>query len=259
MADIQFLSRYFRQPELGRALHAYAVNIGDAGWPVKDKFALYSLSAKVGNPALCDDDRFRSFEQIYKTLSSGAWRAMRSRTKKKDLVRFTAREAYNALNQYVSAFSLPSGRDLLNLSINDHSALVSAILPLKGIKRNKHYPIMAVSKFLHFYNPRLFPIWDNAVVDKKVFVRFWDDHVNFCSANNLRASANGAEFLANYVCWASELVLGAGPDYMSLFLDWLEDEMPPRIFRNIDTDATEKLYAVAFEITAIGATFLPPS
>jgi hypothetical protein len=62
---------------------------------------------------------------------------------------------------------------------------------------------MAVSKFIHFYNPSLFPIYDNEVVEYKVFARFRTDYREFCDGAGLDSSANGADFLRNYVCWAS--------------------------------------------------------
>ena len=35
---------------------------------------------------------------------------------------------------------------------------------MRDLKPVAGYPVMAVSKFLHFYNPALFPIYDNLVI-----------------------------------------------------------------------------------------------
>jgi hypothetical protein len=44
---------------------------------------------------------------------------------------------------------------------------------------------MTVSKFLHFYNPGLFPIYDNAVIWDKVLRRFRNDFRDFCISANI--------------------------------------------------------------------------
>ena len=112
---------------------------------------------------------------------------------------------------------------------------------------------MTVSKFLHFFNPSLFPIYDTAVVWNKAFRRFGSDYRAFCDGANLDSSADGAAFLRNYVCWASSVMTGAAPDFMSSFVAWLEDELPRKRFASIHPAFLRTLYATAFEFTAIGA------
>src|SRR5664279_1950612 len=58
--------------------------------------------------------------------------------------------------------------------------LQASLESLREIKPNQGFPIMTVSKFLHFYNPSLFPIYDEAVIWKKVFGRFEGEFRSFC-------------------------------------------------------------------------------
>jgi len=112
---------------------------------------------------------------------------------------------------------------------------------------------MAVSKFLHFYNPSLFPIFDTEVIWGRVFHCFRNEYRSFCSGAGLDHRADGASFLQNYMRWGGFLLSAAGPEYMSHFIDWLREELPPKQFKRLGEPLLERLYATAFELTAIGA------
>ena len=62
---------------------------------------------------------------------------------------------------------------------------------------------MVVSKFLHFYNPGLFPIYDNKVIWNQVFRRFRNDFRDFCGIVNIpyRSAINDdtSAFLIHYI------------------------------------------------------------
>lgn len=69
----------------------------------------------------------------------------------------------------------------------------------------------------------------------------------------LATNADGAAFLRNYIGWGSSLMSTAHPDFMPRFIDWLEDELPKRAFAIAGRETLSRLYATAFEFTAIGA------
>ena len=50
-------------------------------------------------------------------------------------------------------------------------SLESRLAKMRRIKPNQDFPVMTVSKFLHFYNPGLFPIYDTEMIWEKVFKR----------------------------------------------------------------------------------------
>ncbi len=126
---------------------------------------------------------------------------------------------------------------------------------MRAIKQNKHYPLMTVSKFLHFYNPELFPIYDNAVIWDKVFRRFRDDFRDFCLAAKISyeiaMNDDTGKFLHYYTLWASSLLSAAHAGFMEVFADWLDKDPRTRLPEWRFDPRT--LYATAFEFTVIGA------
>jgi hypothetical protein len=126
---------------------------------------------------------------------------------------------------------------------------------MQGIKPHKGFPVMAVSKFLHFYNPGLFPIYDHEVVWNKVFGHFGTDFRNFCAAAKITYDVGDtAFFYRNYLSWASSLLSSAHEEFMRVFVEWLGKQpgadLASRSFN------CRMLYATAFEFTAIGAVVL---
>ena len=131
---------------------------------------------------------------------------------------------------------------------------------MQGIKPKRGYPTMAVSKFLHFYNPSLFPIYDSEAIWEGVFMgRFRNDFREFCRTADIPYEAviqqGTATFLRAYMDWASSLLSFAHGSFMQVFVEWLEGQ-PGVGLRQLTFDAST-LYATAFEFTAIGATAAP--
>jgi len=131
--------------------------------------------------------------------------------------------------------------------------LLASLSRLRNIKPNKEYPTMTVMKFLHFFNPRLFPIWDREVVGGRVFRRFRSDYREFCKSKNLDPYAKGAKFIPNYTLWAGDLIRSSGTKFMNSFARWFRSQVGSHpdtlnVLQDID-----KYYATAFEFVAIGA------
>jgi hypothetical protein len=123
---------------------------------------------------------------------------------------------------------------------------------MREIKPNADFPTMAVAKFLHPYNPALFPIYDTKVIWNKVLGGCFRKEFNqFCSMSNLPYSAtkDSAELLRSYMCWAGSLVASA-PKFMDIFVDWLGKQPGGA------TKTPSRLYSTAFEFTVIGAAKL---
>jgi hypothetical protein len=103
--------------------------------------------------------------------------------------------------------------------------LETCLAKMNGIKPKKGYPLMTVSKFLHFYNPGLFPIYDNEVMWKKVCNgRFKSDFREFCYRERIPNSIVGdsaedtSAFLRYYMIWASSLLSIAHAGFMQVFI-----------------------------------------
>jgi len=128
---------------------------------------------------------------------------------------------------------------------------------MKEIKQKKDYPLMIASKFLHFYNPTLFPIYDNKVIWEKVLYGcFKSDFRDYCDRENLPCrrfkNEDTVDFLPAYMRFANSLLSKAHGKFMQVFIEWLARQPGMEVHRRKFDPST--LYASAFEYTAVGAT-----
>ena len=102
-------------------------------------------------------------------------------------------------------------------------ACLEAVRSLKRL-RSGNYPVMAVSKNLHFYNPRLFVIYDSEVVVGQVYRAFRKDW----NGGYRRFASTGdgwLDFYLAYLLWASHMIRNAYPGFMEDFADWFIEEL----------------------------------
>jgi hypothetical protein len=252
VASAQTLRSYFETADQQRrALDAVARE----GWldPGGNRL-LYEASQRAFDPSSSGDEAFRAFEEIYKELKGPNWQVFRS--SKKNVNYWKSRQVFEAIRREFSEFSWRGSVNLLNFPQSGTGLrMESGLASMRAIKPNKHYPLMTVSKFLHFYNPGLFPIYDNAVIGEKVFSRFRDDFRDFCLAANIpyeiAMKDDAGKFLHYYTLWASSLLSAAHGSFMQVFADWLDKDPGSRSPERRFDPGT--LYATAFEFTAIGA------
>ncbi len=110
---------------------------------------------------------------------------------------------------------------------------------------------MAVSKLLHFYNTKLYPIYDNAVIWNVVLKgAFRQEWTAVCQRHGISFTEGSDRFITTYFDWASEVMASAGPDIMTVFESWSRQNAGPA--SNSITDLYQ-YYATAFEYTLIGA------
>ena len=214
---------------------------------------LYEASWRSFNSSLDAGAAFQHFEKIYGELRGPNWQVFRS--SRGSAGSWTPEQIFETIRREFADFSWRSPVNLRTFLASEASArLQRGLANMRGIKPNKYYPLMTVSKFLHFYNPALFPIYDTEVIWKMVFSRFRHDFRVFCQTANIaydRAINDGTEaFLLHYMRWASSLLSTAHARFMEVFVDWLALQPGTNTSRDFDL-AT--LYATAFEFTAIGA------
>ena len=244
------LLHYFQPKGQQRALEAYAKFATGSAWSVPMKMDLYEASRVAFDVASPPEKAFAAFEGIYSNLIS-YWQIFRPHGAEQC---WPARVIFDKIRKEFVGFGWNDPIQLPNfLDSRKHQTLMLSLMEMSGIKPNNDYPTMTVSKFLHFYNPGLFPIYDTEVVWNKVFTRFKHDYKEFCASVHLATNADGAAFLRNYMCWGSSLLSAAHAAFVPTFVDWLEDEMPRRRFEAVGRDVLGRLYATAFEFTAIGA------
>jgi hypothetical protein len=214
------------------------------------KIDLYAASRLAFDPATPNAEGLKAFEAIYGNLVS-YWQVFRPHGTAES---WTARQIFDAIKNEFSEFAWGSSATLPNfLNSGRHEMLMRGLVKLDRIKPNNDYPVMAVSKFLHFFNPALFPIYDTEVIWKKVFKCFQTDYDDFCTSRELGPRADNAAFFDNYMCWGSSLLSSAHPKFMHSFVEWLGNELSPRQFDVLGRTTLGTLHATAFEFTAIGA------
>jgi hypothetical protein len=139
-----------------RALNAFFDAWG-GWWPVSNNLDMYEASQSAFDPSLSDDEALRYFMKIYDEL--GCWQVFRSR--QKDAYSWEPLQIFKTIKREFREFSWSGRVNLQNvLKSGTGYRLESCLRKMEGIKQKQGYPHMAVSKFLHFYNPALFPIYD---------------------------------------------------------------------------------------------------
>ena len=251
----QTLRRYFESDiQQRKALDA----VTRRGWLVpSENLNLYDASQRAFDPALSAEEASEEFHVIYETLAGRNWQVFRPRSSQDC---WSSRKIFEKITGEFSDFSWSSPVNLLALGENEAGSRLQAPLAnMRRIKPKKGYPHMTVSKFLHFYNPGLFPIYDSAVIWNKVFRRFRNDFRDYCVRKeipyNKAINDDTENFLLHYMGWASFLLSARHKNFMRVFVDWLDKQegaaLPKRRFD------PNTLYATAFEFTAIGATEAP--
>jgi hypothetical protein len=248
VAARDILNRSFTREGARVALDRYVQFAGSAGWSIPHKVELYEAGGIAGDPTISDAERRAAFRTIHGNLAS-SWQVFRpvgaSRCWSSDQIfdRLVASDSSLARAKGMRASDVPRGsRDL-----------VGALERLRPLKPGNHYPTMAVSKFAHFANPRLVPIYDEAIVWKVAFAEYKPVFDAYCYSVALDPDAWGARFLECYVAWAGSCVK-RDPALLPTFAAWMRETvgtLPARVDREIET-----YEAAAFEMIFIGAAYL---
>lgn len=240
------LRTYFENAAQQRA----ALNeLGD--WFEPDELDLYDASRRACDPSICEADRFSSFQRIYWELSSPRWNVFRPYGAEKC---WPPEQIFKTIETAFGEFSWRGSINLLNfLMPGREAALAAKLRRLRGVKPTKDYPLMTVSKFLHFYNPALFPIYDTEIIWNRVFAGFGSEFQASCGYSYNYRNDSTEMFMLYYMRWAGNLLSGAHSDFMRYFIDWMHAQ--PRTELSGRSFDPMMLYARAFEYTATGAAF----
>lgn len=167
---------------------------------------------------------FDQFNQIYEELRR-KWQVFRGA----DGQPWTATEAFD---RFVALDAVYGKKRLSECLLDDSDGIWRVLEGIEGIKPNKHGPsIVAMSKFLHFWNPRLFVIVDNGVIWQSVLSHWWlwEEVVKVRSKVEARLPGKRTDAsdavcdMVTYVSillWAAELVR-ANPQISSGFADYV--------------------------------------
>lgn len=251
---MQTLRSYFQtEVQQRRALDAFFV-AWEGFWQVSRSLDLYEASLSAFNSPPNTDEALRYFGEIDAELA-GYWQAFRPWPRE---ACWPAHQILDTIKLEFQEFSWVGPVNLLTFwKPQTALRLQSCLAKMQGIKPNKGYPIMTVSKYLHFYNPALFPIYDTYVIWNKVCNGcFRSDFREFCHGESLPyhrfTNEDTVDFLPSYMRWANSLLSAAHPGFMQVFTDWLATQPGANLSKRKFDPMT--LYATAFEFTATGAT-----
>jgi hypothetical protein len=254
-ATLLTLRSFFEDAALQRRALDSLFTAWGGPWNVTGSLDLYEASRRAFDPASSPDEAFRNFERIYDMLKSNEWQVFRPHSPS---VCWPPEQIFETIKREFVDFAWGGPVNLPNFPSSGLGVrLESRLAKMQGVKPKKQYPLMTVSKFLHFYNPSLFPIYDNAVIWEKVLNgRFKGDYRVFVQRERIpqlvAMEEDTAVFLRHYMVLASSLLAVAHAGFMKVFADWFAEQPGANLTkRSFDPMC---LYASAFEFTAIGAS-----
>ncbi len=247
------LAHFYTAPYTKQALDSYHSTV-PTGWSLSHKLYLYNqaktaFAAKGNKP-----ESQEAFSHIYESLRSG-WQVFRNAAGPC----WSAEETFQVLTNECELCSRSSSLTSANLinSASNHKveACLTSIGKIKPTLRYPTvYPWMAVSKFLHFFNPSLFPIYDTAFMWNKVANGvFKQDYQDFCQRHGFHPKEDLQRFNLQYTLWASEIMSNADEECMVTFSQWFASKVDPRADAENVLKDVNQYYASAFEMIAIGA------
>ena len=190
------------------AKHAFDLYVkhyvkGDVkAWSIEHQVGLYDAAEK----AFDDPSDSSHFARIYNALR-GYWKVFRG-----------TKGCWGLQRTFDELMKLPQtlrGRRLSQLQEDEWRSVWDCIYRLREIKPNKHGPsLTAISKFLHFWNPRLFVIFDSEAMDSWAFAHKWvraqmpsENDVAHLHGDHLPKEKNLVRYL-RVLRFASDLIKG---------------------------------------------------
>ena len=206
-----------------------------------------------------EDGSFEAFKTLYWELRNN-WQVFRS----KNFNPPTAESVYGLLSQIDNGLRSLRIRDLADLDSSRLQQVWEAMAMIGSIKENKDGPsVMATSKFLHFFNPRLFVIVDREAMWNWVFRHGWlrneVERVNEVLPSRLSAQTRQHKYFQTDLRWLlaimawSGQVLQSNPSINAAF------DAHIRRYAKVTVLEDVKTYdAAAIEWLLLGLVELPP-
>jgi hypothetical protein len=240
--------RYYEAPLTQQALEGYGrfARERTVAWSLAHKAELYLLSVQSFEGGPPREKREASFTAIYDALRGKGWQVARNGQL------WNSDRLFSVLTDECTACSQGSTLSLGGLDRErDAPALTECVAAVKDLKtlNSGSVSVMAVAKFLHFFNPRLFPIYDNAVIQQEVLRVFREDF-------RPNRGEDGVGFYVRYVLWANEVLRRSRDAVMQAFERWFRSAVRDEDPNQLLPERTGELYATAFEFIAIGAMLM---
>jgi hypothetical protein len=245
------LADYYRAGNARVALDRYTEEYARS-WPVSEKVRLDAQARRAFDPGRTAEERRDGFREIYEGLRR-RWQVFRGGG-----THWRVDRIHDALSEQVALFGPASDWTLSNLKDQpDSTPLLRCIEALIGLrtKQNGNGSVMATSKFLHFMNPALFPIYDTSVVENRVlhtFRRDWSPFVPHFRATIIQFDL-GVFYYLRYMLFGAEMIRPHRDAVMKVFGDWFSEQLAREGTSVPPAGAGPAPEARAFEFIAVGA------
>lgn len=153
---------HFREATISAAFeqHRRKYASGERGWDVPHHIEMWQTARRA-----FEEPSFEDFERLYRELKS-RWQVFRGAK-----AHWTARQSFERLRSLDPRYGTRRLSTLGDSELGDLWLLLEA---MPDVKTNKYGPsVVAVSKFLHFWNPKLFVIVDYGVIWSFVLEHGW--------------------------------------------------------------------------------------
>ncbi|MBA7590646.1 hypothetical protein ES708_32773 [subsurface metagenome] len=221
-------------------------------WSLEGKIDMYSYSKTAFDSHQTDYEKKSCFNNIYNSLK-GDYQVFRNANGEC----WDSNRIFEFLFLEMKEFDRKV--NLLNINNDQLNKMENILEKMRSLKPLKYncYPTMAVSKFLHFFNPGLFPIYDNAIVEDIAFSVFKNDYTIFCNYINPNYVDKGCEFIIMYVKWVKSIFEGIETnEIMNEYVDFFTQNIGVDYGRKEVLMELNSYYAAAFENIFIGAAYI---
>jgi len=244
---------FFQDGNWRPALRRYAQFAEESGWSVAYRLELYNHAKIAFDSALGVEIREASFAQIYESLR-GYWQVFRGAETAWD-----EEAAFAFFSTADDDCGLGSVRSLESISRAEMKQVVLNFLEKLGDMKtvpDGGYPTTCASRFLHFYNPKLFPNVDNALINQQVLQVFGLEFDKYCADTGIAEWDYETSFYGQYMLWAGKHIQMADPEFFSDFETWFKAQVEGEDDPNGVLEEITKYHAAAFEFVAVGAAKL---
>lgn len=244
---------YFQEGRWRPALRRYAQFAEESGWCVPHRLEMYNLGKLAFDVALDESVRLEAFMNLYESLR-GFWRVFNNSTS-----HWTEEQALEFFTTNAEECGPASVRSLENVSRSEMREVVLPFLDrISEIKTvaDSSYPTITASRFLHFFNPHMFPNFDNVLMNQQVLQAFGNDFDRYCADTGIADWEHYAAFYGQFMLWAGRHIQNADPEFFKDFEEWFRAQVEGEDDPNGVLEEAGKYHATAFEYVAIGAAKL---
>jgi hypothetical protein len=244
---------YFQEGRWRPALRRYAQFAEESGWSVPHRLEMYNQAKLAFDLTLEEGVRQEAFGYTYESLRA-YWQVFRGAA-----THWSVEAAFEFFATQGEDCGAGSVRSLENVSRSEMKAVVLPFLEKLGDLKtvpDSSYPTIAVSRFLHFFNPRFFPNFDNTVINQQVLQVFGNDFDRYCADTGIDKWEHEAAFYGQYMLWAGRHIQNAEPELFADFETWFKAQVEGEEDPNGVLEEIGQCHATVFEFVAIGAAKL---